>query len=89
MHAVDITNAYQYAPVIDEVNFLEGIKSLKELKEEEYNGEIISSDDEQVSKIYTVKRDDDDESQGGLVSLIICDETMIHPSMETLVDKDM
>jgi hypothetical protein len=37
MHTVDITNAYQYAPVIDDVEYLEGIKSLQELKEEEYN----------------------------------------------------
>jgi hypothetical protein len=33
MHSVDITNAYQYTPVIDDFKFLEGIKLLKELKE--------------------------------------------------------
>ncbi len=59
------------------------------MKEEEHNEEIIGSDNEQVSKIYTVKRDDNDESQGGVVSLVVCEETMIHPIMETLVDKDM
>jgi hypothetical protein len=59
------------------------------LKEEEHNEEIIGSDNEQVSKIYTVKRDDNDKSQGGFVSLVVCEETMIHPIMETLVDKDM
>ncbi len=42
-----------------------------------------------VSKIYTDKRDDNDESQGGVVSLVVCDEAMLHPTMETLVDKDM
>ncbi len=89
MHTVDITNAYQYAPVIDDVEYLEGIKSLQELKEEEYNKQIIGSNDEHVSKIYTAKRDDDNESQGGVVSLVICDKTIIHPTMETLVDKDM
>jgi hypothetical protein len=52
------------------------------LKKEEY-------DDEHISKTYTVKRDDDDKSQGGVVSLVVCDKTMIHPTMETLVDKDM
>ncbi len=89
MHAVDITNAYQYAPIINEVKFLEGIKLLEELKEKEYDKEIIGSDDEQVRKIYTVKRDDDDKSQGGVVSLVVCDEAMLHPTMETLVDKVM
>ncbi len=34
MHTLDITNLYQYAPVIDDVKILEGIKSLEELKEE-------------------------------------------------------
>jgi hypothetical protein len=89
MYAVDITNAYQYAPVINDVKFLEGIESLKELKEEEYDKEIIGSDNEHVSKIYTVKRDDDDKSQGGVVSQVVCDKAMLHPKMETLVDKDM
>jgi hypothetical protein len=44
MHAVDITNAYQYAQVIDEDKFLEGIELLKKLKDEKYDKEIISSD---------------------------------------------
>jgi hypothetical protein len=90
MHAVDITNPYQYTPVIDDVKFfLEGIESLKELKEEEYDDEIIGSDNEHKFKMYTVKRDDDDKSQGGVISLAVCDKTMLHPTMETLVDKDM
>jgi hypothetical protein len=89
MHTVDITNAYQYTPVIDDIKFVEGIESLKELEEEEYNKEIIGSDNEHVSKIYKVKTDDDDESQGGVVSLVVCEDTMLHPTMETLVDKDM
>ncbi len=88
MHTVDITNVYQYTPVINDVKFLEGIKSLEELKEEEYDKEIIGSDNEYVRKIYSVKRDDDDESKGGVFSLVVCDKT-IHPTMETLVDKDM
>ncbi len=70
MNTVDITNAYQYAPVIDDVKYFEGIKSLEELKEEKYDKEIIGSDDEHVSKIYTAKIDDDDKSQGGVVSLV-------------------
>jgi hypothetical protein len=89
MHAVDITDAYQYTPVIDDIKFLEGTKSLKELKEEEYNKEIIGSDNEHVSKIYTFKRDDDDKSQGVVISLVVCDKAMLHPTIETLVDKDM
>jgi hypothetical protein len=88
IHTVDITNAYQYAPVINDVKFLEGIESLKELEEEEYDKEIIGSDNEHVSKIYKVKRDDDDESRE-VASLVVCEETMLHPTMETLVDKDM
>ncbi len=36
MHAVDMTNAYQYVPVNDDIKFLEQIESLVELKEEEY-----------------------------------------------------
>jgi hypothetical protein len=59
------------------------------LNEEEYNEEIIGSDNEHVSKIYTAKRDDDKKSQGGVISLVVSDKTMIHPTMETLVDKDM
>jgi hypothetical protein len=59
------------------------------LKEEEYNKEIIGSNSEHISKIYTAKRDDDDESQGGVVSLVVYDKTMIHPIIKTLVDKDM
>jgi hypothetical protein len=59
------------------------------LKQEEYDKEIIGSNDEHVRKIYTAKRDDDDKSQGGVISLVVCDETIIHPTMETLVDKDM
>ncbi len=51
MYTVDITNAHQYAPVIDDVKFLEGIKSLEELKEEEYDKENIGSGNEHVSKI--------------------------------------
>ncbi len=89
IEAVDITNAYQYAPVTDDNNSLEGIKSLEVLEEEEYDEEIISSDNEHIHKIYAVKRDDDDESQGGVISPVICDKTMLHQSMETLVDKDM
>jgi hypothetical protein len=69
--------------------FLEGIKLLKELKEEEYDKEIIVSDNEHTSKIYTAKRDDDDESQRGVISLVVCDKAMLHPTMETLVEKDM
>jgi hypothetical protein len=76
MHAVNITNVYQYTPVMDDVEFFEQIKSLKELKEEEYDKEIIGSDNEHISNIYTVKRDDDDKSQGGVVSLVVCDKTM-------------
>jgi hypothetical protein len=44
MHTVDITNAYQCAPVIDDIIFLEGIESLEELTEKEYGKEIIGSD---------------------------------------------
>ncbi len=33
MHNVNITNAHQYVPVIDDAKFLEGIKLLEELKE--------------------------------------------------------
>jgi hypothetical protein len=41
-------------------------------------------------QIYTAKRDQDDKSQGGDASLVVCDKAMIHPrTMETLVDKDM
>jgi hypothetical protein len=65
---------------------LEGIKSFKKLKEGEYDKEIIGSDIEHVSKIYTVKRDDDEESQGSGVSLGICEKTMLHLTMETLVN---
>jgi hypothetical protein len=89
MHTVDITSVYQYAPVIDDVRYLEGIKSLEELKEKEYNKEMIGTNNEHVSKIYTAKRDDDDEYQEGVVSLAVYDKTMIHPTMEILVDKDM
>jgi hypothetical protein len=56
---------------------------------EEHNKEIIGSDNEHVSKIYPVKRDDDEKSQGGVVSLVVCDKAMLHPTMESLVDKDM
>ncbi len=80
---------YQYVPVSNDVDFLEGIKSQRELKEEEYNKDIIGSNNEHVSKIYTVKRDDDNKSQGGVISLVVCDKAMLHPTMETLVDKDM
>jgi hypothetical protein len=59
------------------------------LKEEECDKEIIGSDNEYISKIYTVKKDDDDESHGGVVSLVIRDKAMLHSTMETLVDKDM
>ncbi len=59
------------------------------MKEEEYNKVIIGSDNEHMSKIYAVKRDDDDESQGGVVSLIVYNKAMLHSTMETLVDKDM
>ena len=51
---------------------MEGIKSFKKLKEGEYDKEIIGSDNEHVSKIYIVKKDDDDKSQGGVVSLVVC-----------------
>jgi hypothetical protein len=71
------------------ITTMEKIKSLEELKKEEYNKEIIGSDNEHVSKICTVKRDDDDKSQGGVVSLVVCDKAMLHPTMLTLVDKDM
>jgi hypothetical protein len=54
-----------------------------------YNKEIIGSDNEHVRKIYKVQRDDDEESQGGAISLVVCDKAMLHPTMETLVDKDM
>ncbi len=60
MHTVDITNAYQYAPVIYDIKYLERIESFEELKEEEYDKKIIGSNDEQVRKIYTATRDDDD-----------------------------
>ena len=33
MHTVDITNAYQYAPVIYDIKYLERIESFEELKE--------------------------------------------------------
>ncbi len=59
------------------------------MKEEEHGVEIVCSDNEYVSKIYTVKRDDDNEYQGGDVSLVICDKAMLQPAMESLVDKDM
>ncbi len=59
------------------------------MKEEEYNEEIIGSFNEHVSKIYTAKKDDDDESQVGAISLVVSDKTMIYPTMETLVDKDI
>jgi hypothetical protein len=55
IHTVDITNAYQYAAVIDDIKYLEGIESLKELKEEEYNKDIIGINNEHVRKIYTAK----------------------------------
>jgi hypothetical protein len=42
MHAANIINAYQYTPVIDDVKFLEGIKSLEESKEEEYDKESLA-----------------------------------------------
>ncbi len=89
MHAVDIINVYQYAPVINNIKFLVGTESLKELKEEEYEKEIIGSDNEHIRKRYTAKGDDDDKFQGGVVRLVICDEAMLHPTMLTLVDKDM
>jgi hypothetical protein len=50
MHTVDITTAYQYAPFIDDVKYLVGIKSLEKLKEEEYNKEIIASKMNRLSK---------------------------------------
>ncbi len=57
--------------------------------EEEYDKEIIGSDNEHISKMFTVKRDDDNKSQEGVVSLVVCDEAMLHPTKETLVDKNM
>jgi hypothetical protein len=69
VQSVDISNAYQYAPIIESVEYLKGLDTC---------GESRPSDD-----------NDEDKSQGANVSFAIMDATMLQPTMEALVDKDM
>ncbi len=68
VQSVDISNAYQYAPIIESVKYLKGLDTC---------GESRPTDD-----------NDEDKSQGGNVSFVFMDKTMLQPTMEGLVDKD-
>jgi hypothetical protein len=48
INLMDITDAYQYTPVINNIKYLDGIELLQELEDEESNKEFIGSNDEHV-----------------------------------------
>jgi hypothetical protein len=77
MHLMDITDAYQYAQVINNIKYLDGIELLEELEDKEFDKEFIGSKDEHVNKINVRGRDNDNKFQGSVISLIVCNETML------------
>ncbi len=57
---MDITDTYKYAPVINNAKYLDVIKLLEKLEDEESNKEFIGSNNEHVNKINVKERDNYD-----------------------------
>ncbi len=51
--------------------------------------EFIGIEDEHVNKINVRERDNDNEFQGSVISLVDCNESMLQSTVEALVDKEV
>ncbi len=80
LYSMDTTDAYQYTLVINNIKYLDGIELLEKLDDKQSKKEFIHSNNEHVNKIS--------KFQGSIVSLVVCNETTLQPTVEALVDKD-